>query len=64
MTLSIKFNEGNIVQFFESSSVKFMQGTIMSLQSLDKWMSFRYEVKHFNDERVPMMYNIDEKIYS
>lgn len=61
MTLESKFNEGNVVWFFEPSSVKFMQGTIMSLQSWDKWMSFRYEIKHFNDEGVPMMYNIEER---
>ena len=61
MTLESKFSENDVVWFFEPNSVKFMEGTITSVNSWDKWMSFRYEIKHFNDEGVPMMYNIEEK---
>ena len=61
MKLESKFSENDVVWFFEPNSVKFMEGTITSVNSWDKWMSFRYEIKHFNDEGVPMMYNIEEK---
>ena len=61
MKLESKFNENDAVWFFEPGSVKFMQGTIMSIQSWDKWMSFRYEIKHYNQEGQQMMYNIEEK---
>lgn len=61
MKLESKFNENDVVWFFEPNGVKFMAGTITSINSWDKWMSFHYEIKHYNDEGIPMMYNIEEK---
>ena len=61
MTLESKFSENDVVWFFEPNSVKFMEGTVTSVHSWDKWMSFRYEIRHYNQEGVPMTYNIEEK---
>ena len=61
MKITSKFNEGDVVWFFESMNVKFMEGTIDSINSWDKWAGFRYEIQHINPEGNQMTYNVEEK---
>ena len=61
MKITSKFNEGDIVWFFEPMKVKFMEGTINSFNSWDKWSGFRYEIQHINPEGNQIAYNVEEK---
>jgi len=61
MEITSKFNEGDAVWFFESMKVKFMEGTISTVNSWDKWSGFHYEIQHINPEGMQMTYNIEEK---
>ena len=61
MKITSKFNEGDTVWFFEQGQVKFMEGTISSINSWDKWSGFRYEIQHVSPNGDQMMYNPEEK---
>ena len=61
MKLTVKFNVGDNVWFFEQNQVKFFEGTINDVQSWDKWSGFRYDVQHISPNGEQMSFNIEEK---
>lgn len=65
MKITSKFNAGDNVWFFEQGLFKFFEGTVLEVQSWDKWNGFRYDVKHVNTEGVAQNYNVEEnKLYT
>lgn len=61
MKLSTKFNENDSVWFLHHGEYeRFMEGTIKSLKSWNKWVGFTYEVLHVTPEGDERLYDADE----
>lgn len=62
MKLETKFNENDVVWFLhnDNNKVKFYEGKVLSINNWDKWMGFRYQIQHIDENGTAMMYDCDE----